>query len=802
LAQSYRFGPVEVRPAERQLLVDGRPAVLGARAFDVLLALIDGRDRVVTKDELLDRVWPGLVVEENNLQVQVSTLRKILGANSVATIPGRGYRFTLGAQAEEAEAAPAADNHNLPASLSSFIGREREMRSVAVMLGASRLTTLTSVGGTGKTRLALEVAREVLPHFPDGVWLVELAPLAEAARVPQAVASALGVKEEAGRPVIEALSRYAKDRRMLLVLDNCEHLVSACAELARQLLQSAPALTILASSREPLHVAGEAQFPVAPLAVPDARRAASLDEIAACEAVRLFVARATAVEPSFGLTEQNAPAVAQVCRRLDGIPLAIELAAARVRSLAIDDIAARLDDCFRLLTEGDKSALPRQQTLRASIDWSHALLSTPERVLLRRLAVFSGGCTLEAAEAVGAGGEVPGDDVVDLLAHLLDKSLLSLDGTGRARYRLLETVRQYAHERLVAAGETDTARGKHLAYFLTLAEKARSQLVGPEQGASLARLDRERENLLCAHAWCDRAADGADLGLRLASATKLYWINRGLLGLGHRVTLEALSRPAAGSRNTARCRALFDAGQIAFYRGRYAEAQACLEESLAIAREADDKARIGAALQPLGMACVGRGDLPAARRHLGEALELARGLGNQRNLAAALNARAQLDRIEGRLDEADLLYQEVLALARSLGDRESIAIGLLNLAMVAIARDDRGGARAMLLEVLAIAEEVGSIRVGQSVLEVCAGLAASLGDAPQAARLYGVAEAQTAATGIHRDPADEAFLAPLVAQARAALAPDAFTAAQESGRALAYENAMAEALAWLEGLPA
>ena len=379
---------------------------------------------MVTKDELLDRVWPGVVVEENNLQVQVSTLRKILGAHAVATIPGRGYRFTLGAEAQEAEAAPSTANHNLPAALNSFIGREREMRSLGAMLGASRLTTLTSVGGTGKTRLALEVAREVLPLYPDGVWLAELAPLADAARVPQVVAFVLGVKEEAGRPAVEALARYARDRRMLLVLDNCEHLVHACAELARQLLQSAAGLTILASSREPLHVAGEAQFPVAPLAVPDARRAASLDEIAACEAVRLFVERATAVQPAFGLTAQNAPVVAQICRRLDGIPLAIELAAARVRSLAIDDIGARLDDCFRLLTEGDKTALPRQQTLRASIDWSHALLSAPERVLLRRLAVFSGGCTLEAAEAIGAGGEVHADDVVDLLAHLDRKSVV------------------------------------------------------------------------------------------------------------------------------------------------------------------------------------------------------------------------------------------------------------------------------------------------------------------------------------------------------------------------------------------
>lgn len=806
MPQRFRFGQVEIRPTERRILVDGEPARVGARAFDLLMALIERRDRVVGKDELLEIVWPGVVVEENNLQVQVSALRKLLGAKALATVPGRGYRLAIEFDGEEPAPAAPARSHNLPAPLNSFVGRERELDELARLLGSARLVTLTGAGGTGKTRLSLQVAARALDDFADGVWFVELAPLEDERLIAQAVAAALGVTEASGRPLMETLEQHLGDRSLLLVLDNCEHLLRGCAALAKSLLGASRGLKILASSRERLHAAGEATYPVATLAVPDAVDGArgakhatlDLDALAKTEAVRLFVDRATAAKPAFALTRGNAAPVADICRSLDGIPLAIELAAARVGAIPVEKMAERLGDRFGLTTGGDATANPHHQTLRASIDWSFELLAEPERVLLRRLAVFAGGWTLEAAEDVCAGRGGRESGILERLVHLVEKSLV-VPGANGERYQLLETVRQYALERLRESGKEDETRNRHLDHFLALAEKARPELAGPAQGAWLARLDTERENFLAAHAWADRALDGAALGLRLAWALKPYWINRGYPELGLRLTVEALGRAGSFDRSHARCRGLFDAGQIATYMGRYAEARRYLEESLAIAREIGDKRVATAALQPLGLSCLGLGDPAAARAHLEEALVLARELGNPRETAAALNVLAQLHRSAGELDAAEPLYDEAVALARELDDRESIAVGLLNLAMVSIDRGSRDAAVPMLLEALAIADEIGSRRTGQCVLEVSAGLAALRESWDRAARLFGAAEAQAALTGLQRDPADEAFLAPRIARAREALAADGFAAAEAEGRSLGYEKALGEARACLEG---
>jgi non-specific serine/threonine protein kinase len=462
----------------------------------------------------------------------------------------------------------------------------------------------------------------------------------------------------------------------------------------------------------------------------------------------------------------------------------------------VEQIAARLSDRFRLLAGGDRTALPRQQTLRALIDWSYDLLGDDEKALLRRVAVFAGGWTLEAAEAVGADGALSKPDVIDVLSRLVEKSLVVLDAEG-GRYRLLETVRQYARERLEESGERNEVCGRHLAFYLAFGEKARPEMFGPEQATWLARVDLERENLLAAHAWCENAANGAELDLKLVHAMKFYWLSRGLLGLGHRVTAEALGRAGAQQRSVPRSAGLFDVGQICSFMGRYDEARAYLEESLAIARELGNDERIASALQPLGLVCVGQGDSATARRHLEEALELARKLGDRREIAAALNALGQVHRVDGKLDEAEPLYEDVLALTRELNDGESIAIALLNLAMVSIGRGAVARARAALLDVLTLNQEIKSRQVGQSVLEVSAGIAAARGDWENAARLFGVAEAQAAQTGLHRDPTDEAFLAPLIAKARSALGTDAFNKAESRGRLLSYEDAMAEAQASL-----
>src|SRR5467141_3501702 len=523
----YRFGGFELQPNQRRLLEDGRPVVLGDRAFDVLLALVERAGRLVPKDELLDLVWPGLVVEENNLQVQVSALRKILGAAAIATSAGRGYRFTLELMPDgESSSSPVAKRHNLPQQLTSFIGHEDELDEYAALLGQTRLLTLTGIGGCGKTRLAIKLAERVLQSFPDGVWYVDLAPLLDAERVALTVATTLGIREEKDRPIVDTLCGRLAGQRTLLVLDNCEHLTAACAALVQRLISATPGVRVLAASREGLGVPDE--------------RAVTVRSLEAGEAARLFVERAQLSLPKFSLADDTADAVAEICRRLDGIPLAIELAAARVKILSVEEIRARLDDRFRLLTGGSRAALARQQTLLATIQWSYDHLAPDQRQLLRRLSVFVGGWTLGGAVRV-AGEQLDEYAVLDLLGRLVDQSLVTthrVEG-GTTRYSMLETVRQYAHDRLNEAGEGEATRNRHLEFYVALAEEAQPELVGRDQSAWFARLDPERENFLAAHGWCDRAEGLAELGLRLVFPLKMYLLHRGLVALGHGVTVEA-----------------------------------------------------------------------------------------------------------------------------------------------------------------------------------------------------------------------------------------------------------------------
>jgi predicted ATPase/transcriptional regulator with XRE-family HTH domain len=383
---------------------------------------------------------------------------------------------SAGAVDASQERTPPPARTNLPVQLTSLIGREREQREVRALLGAARLVTLTGAGGAGKTRLALAVAEAMLSEYPEGIWLVELAPLADPALVVQAVAQVLGLREEPGRPLLGTLLASLKERRLLLVLDNCEHLVMACASLSEGLLRACADLRILATSREALAVPGETTYRVPSLAVPDPEHPPGLKDLAGYAAVRLFVARAQSRRPDFRLGAQNARAVAAICARLDGMPLAIELAAARVGSLPVEAIAARLADRFRLLTGGPRTAVSRQQTLRATLDWSCDLLAEGERRLLARLSVFAGGCTLEAAEAICSGSGVEERDVLDLLARLVDRSLVLLEEAEPegewGRYRLLETVRRYGRERLEAQEDAVAVRRRHAAHYLALAEEA------------------------------------------------------------------------------------------------------------------------------------------------------------------------------------------------------------------------------------------------------------------------------------------------------------------------------------------
>jgi len=479
----YRFGSSELRPSERQLFIDGAPAALGARAFDLLLALIERRERVVDKSELLDAVWPGLVVEESNLQVQMSSLRKLLGRNAIATIHGRGYRFVAALEPDGSDNASAGQQtttnpNNLPRLRTRFIGREKALDDCADLLHDSRLLTLSGIGGCGKTRLAQELAQRQLGAFPDGVWFVDLGPLQDAERVPATVAATLGIKDAVVAP-LERLTEHLKSRQTLVLLDSCEHVIDAAVESIDALLEKCSALKVVATSREALGMQGEQIFMVRSLSLPTT---SDLDEMLRSEAVRLFVDHARLVLPDFTVDKGNAGAIAEICRRLDGIALAIELAASRVKVLSVHEIRARLDDRFRLLTGGNR-AMPRHQTLHATMQWSHDLLTAPERRLFRRLAVFAGGCTLAAATDV-SGDAADEYDTLERLTALHDKSLLIVDRDTHAqpRYRMLETVRQYAAERLNEAGEGDDMRTRHLLHYVALAERAAPGMEGPRQG--------------------------------------------------------------------------------------------------------------------------------------------------------------------------------------------------------------------------------------------------------------------------------------------------------------------------------
>ena len=516
--------------------------------------------------------------------------------------------------------------NNLTQQLNSFIGRERELAEIKQMLASNRLVTLLGMGGIGKSRLSVQLAAEVLDDFPDGVWFIELAALTDPSSVPQAVASVLGVKEEAGRLVIDALTKYVRDLQILIVLDNCEQVIHGCADAAKRLLQAGARVKVLASSRDYLRIAGEMTYQVPTLSVP--KKQIPLDALAQHEAVRLFVDRAAAAMRGFGLTEQNAAAVADICSCLDGIPLAIELAAARVRALSVQAIAARLSDRFRLLVTGDQTVLPRQRTLRALIDWSYDLLTEHERALFQRLSVFAGGWTLEAAEAVCADDGLAKADVLDLLTHLVEKSLVVMEISGE-RYRMLDTVRHYAQEKLAESGDEAAVRSRHLDFYLAFAEKARSEFGGPTHEAALARLDLEKENFLSAHSRM-RCVKTPTRMARLTNALKSYWINRGLLAQGRQVAQETLARIDAKRRDYVRAERYSMLANCVVSWADYAEARELFGGGSFDPREIDeDDAAIVTVLQPLGMAAVGLGDFKAARDYAEEAVTLARTLGKQ-----------------------------------------------------------------------------------------------------------------------------------------------------------------------------
>ena len=728
--------------------------------------------------------------------------------------------------------------HNLPGELSSFIGRECEVDDLRRrLLGNTRLLTLTGAGGIGKTRLALRVAAGLVSEYRDGVWLVQLAPLGDPGLVARAVALTLGLPEQPERPLPSALADHLQRKQILLVFDNCEHLVAACAEMADLLLRTCPSLHILATSREPLGIAGEVTWQVPPLSLPDSHLPQLVEQMMQHEAVRLFAQRAVASEASFVVTPQNAPALLDVCRRLDGIPLAIELAAARVKVLSLEQIAVRLEDCFRLLVGSSHTAPPRHHTLKATIDWSYELLTETEQRLFRSLAVFAGGWTLEAAEAVCADAHIEAENVLGLLAQLVDKSLVTVEHskTGNPRYGMLETLRQYVWQKLLAADEADALRGQHVVYYLRLAEHAEPHLRAPGQAAWLARLDGEIDNFWTAMAWLiDRGA--AEQGLRLASALTWFWWLRGYFSEGRAWLVQLLALPQAPTAG--RAKALWLAGRLTRWLGDLEAARALYDEALEVARHVGDRTttawalcslgpllndqgdyaaaraqseaglalflEIGDAwgtihgLVMLGMFLLGQREYDAGRVRLEAAVAFARREGDLSNVAEANVYLGDIACAEGDYSFARARYEESLVLSRELGDPRIVARVYTSLGELAHAQGDYDVARKLLRQGLAGYQQLGiRIRMAKS-LESIASVASAQAQPERALRLAAAAARLHETLGTRLLPRDQPGLAGWLQLPQQNLSKAAAATAWSEGQALSLEDAVAYALTDLD----
>ena len=751
--------------------------------------------------------------------------------------------------------------NNLPQQPTSFIGREKEIADVKALLLKCRLLTLVGAGGAGKTRLALQAAADLLDGDGDGVWLVELAPVSDPGLVPSLVSQVLRIKEAAGESIQTTLVNALKAKNLLIVLDNCEHVLDACCSLATGILRSCPGAHILATSREPLGASGEQVYRIPSLSVPKQSaaqpQAYTAVSLSTFESVRLFIERAKAVQPSFAVTDANAPSVAQLCYQLDGIPLAIELAAARIRALPVEQVNNRLDQRFRLLTGGSRALLPRQQTLKALIDWSYDLLSDQERLLLARLSIFAGGCTLDSAEIVCSGeGDVEKWEMLDLLTSLTDKSLVVYEegeATARqeARYRLLESIRQYAGERLSESGEDQALimRRRHRDWCVALAEEADPHLSGAAQAVWLSRLEAEHDNLRAALLRCEQAQEKESRRamLRLSGALLSFWDMRGHFSEGrvwlnktldctHALlsgqqdspgedTREVLSQrakllngagilaDAQGDYSAAHAlyqecleirrrlgdrknvaRSLNNLGEVARAQGDYVAAGALYRECLEILREFGEQRGIAISLNNLGTVAYAQGDYPAAHALYQECLEISRQLGDEQGVAYSLGNLGALTEAQGNHSAARVLHQECLDILRRLGDQQGVAYSLGNLGNVACVQGDYTAARALYQEYLGISRQLGDQQGVASSLEGIAKLALSQNDAERSVRVLSAAAALRDRIGSQLNQKQQQESSSDLDAARSTLGDAAFEIAWEEGHALTGEQAAEYAL--------
>ena len=629
-------------------------------------------------------------------------------------------------------------SHNLPAQVNTFVGRTREIAEITRRLAdpAVRLLTLTGPGGTGKTRLAMRVAENLVDDYADGVWFVALAAISHPELVASTIAETFGLREAPDQSLRESLRNYLRSKRLLLVLDNVEHLLAA-APLVADLLATCPSLQILATSRAPLRIAAEHEMRVDPLALPVPDRSGSLDDALASEAVRLFVDRATAARGDFALNERNAATIVAICRKLDGLPLAIELAAARMRLLPPESILARLDSRLSLLTSGDRDRPERQQTLRSAIAWSHEMLDAGEQVLFRRLAVFAGGWTLQAAETVGS-AVAPDVSAIDCLASLVDNSLVQPcepgQDPGEPRFTMLQTIQEYAREQLEGSGEAEPIKDSHADVFLRLAADAEPHLAGAEAAAWLDRLDADHDNLRTALAWL-RGRGDTKRSIDLATALWRFWLLRGHVSEGRGLLEKTLAIAGPVEVTTRYAAALDGAGVLAETQGDYDGAEALHRQALALSRNLDDRAGIARALDNLGVVAFERGEGDLADSLLTESLALARQAGEPHLIATALNDLGRIAFHRGDLSRAESLYQESLDLRRRNSSESDVARSLNNLGFVAYALGDSGRARRLFAESLQLNRAVRDKWGAAAPLNALALAVRQDGDLPRAMEL-------------------------------------------------------------------
>lgn len=677
--------------------------------------------------------------------------------------------------------------NNLPIQLTSFIGREEELHDLQRLLAAARLVTLVGAGGVGKTRLAQQLAMQMQAGFMDGVWLVELAPLSDAALVPQTVAQVLRLPEQPGISLLDLLVRSLQSKYLLLVLDNCEHLVDACARLVDLLLRSCSNLRILATSREPLRVMGEAIYHLPPLAFPESDTFPTLDRVTGYAAIRLFAERAQAAQASFAVTQANVAAVIQICRRLDGIPLAIELAAARVAGLPVEQLAARLDDRFRLLTGGSRTVLPRHQTLRELIAWSYALLSEPERIVLRRLAVFAGRWTVDAAEVICSGDSIDRNEVLPVLLRLVDKSLVvSETQDGQGRYRMLETIRQYAQEQLEASGEEATVRQRHLRWFLHLAEQPR------EMGDTLTWIATEYDNLRAALDWV--MEHDPEPALRLATQLYNFWLARGYISEGTGWLEMALAR-GTSAPVAVRAQALFVLGKMFYLYGSYERSQIVLEECLALMRELGDTEKVSLTLSTLASSdTIHGGDYARAARRLEVSLSLAYKSGSTEAIAYATLILGTLEYHLGNYGQARIHLEESQAGIRAVGQTQLIVVALVMLGLCALRQGEYQAAGRYFREALVLVRALGYKSFMCSTLERLGALASMQAQPERAARLLAAGEKFRSEVGNARPLSERPIFERSVALARSHLGEERFAAAWSDGQRMSMDEAITYAM--------